>query len=423
MKFKTTISLIFCTVFVSSAFGADLLDVYELARENDATLSSEKLAAEASAMHRDITISSVLPSVELGANYIERRTNKKVDSTSGEITLSVPLYTTALKPSLDISEIEGLIGELQFRKAQQNLYQRVVNAYFEILAAQDNLDTTTSQVKAISEFLKVTRERSSVGLGTETDVQNALAREALARATEIRDESAIETAWLFLVEITGNRPAELDRLKEDLTMPVLMPDDVAHWVDLAIENNHDLAIQREIVNKSRVGIRAAGAEAGPNVRLGLTHREYGDKPSGNPEKALVSLIVSKSFSLAGHNRKLKEQAALVHKSQVKRQLAITQQIRSTVSSTYFNLVSLFNRIEALEEAKKASEIALEATDQGYLVGTLTSVDVLNAQHDLFQVTRDLHRARYDYLKNSILLRELSGTLSLTDLETMNGFLE
>ena len=423
MKFKSTISILFCTVFVSSAFGADLLDVYELALENDATLSSEKLAAEATAMHRDITVSSVMPSISLGANYIERRTDKKVDHTSGEITLSVPLYTTALKPSLEISEIEGLIGELQFRKAQQNLYRRVVNAYFEILAAQDNLDTTTSQVKAISEFLKVTRERSSVGLGTETDVQNALAREALAQATAIHDKSAIETAWLILVEITGDRPTELDRLKEDLAMPVLTPENVTYWVELAIENNQDLAIQREIVNKSRIGIRAAGAEAGPNIRLGLTHREYGDKPSGNPEKALISVVFSKSFSLAGHNRKLKEQASLVHKSQAKKQLAITQQIRSTVSSTYFSLVSLLNRIEALEAAKKASESALEATDQGYLVGTLTSVDVLNAQHDLFQVSRDLHRARYDYLKSSILLRELSGTLSLTDLEFMNGFLE
>ncbi len=377
-------------------------------------------------METSISRSRAFPTVSLRANFNEQRVLKgnEVNSTSGELTVNVPLYTTALKPALDIAESEVVIGELQLKKAQQDLYRRVVNAYFEILAAQDDLDTTTSEVKAIAEFLKVTKTRFDVGLGTNSDIQNATAREALVRAAEIRDESAIETAWLSLIEIIGSRPDHLNRLAEKLAMPVLMPEHVNHWVDLALENNPDLAIQRELVKIAKNSIRAAGADTGPNVVLGLTRREYGDKPRNpNPERSVISLSVSKSFSVAGHNRKLKKQAALNHKSRVQQQMAVTQQIRSNVSRTYFNLVSLYNRIEALEAARKASEIALDVTDQSFHVGTVASIDVLNAQHDLFQVTRDLHRARYDYLKNSILIRQLVGTLSLTDLEAMNSLLE
>lgn len=420
---KKSVGIVFLTGLMSSAFGADLLDVYELARNNDATLGSETLAAQATAMERRIILSRAMPTVSLGAGYVERRTNKKVDSTSGEISLSLPLYTDALRPSLDIAETDVEIGELQLRKAQQNLYRRVVHAYFEILAAQDNLSTTTSQVDAISEFLNVTRNRSEVGLGSQTDVQNALARAALARTTEIRDRSAIETAWLLLIEITGERPTQLDGLKDDLALTQIVPNNVTQWVELATKNNYDLAIQQKIVDKARIGIRLAGAESGPNLNMSLSHREYGDRPSNNPEKALVSLSLSKSFSLGGYNRKLKEQAALRHKSQVRRLSAITQQIRSSVSSTYYSVVSLFNRIAALKEAQNASETALAATEAGYQVGTLTSLDVLNAQRDLYEVSRDLLRARYDYLKNSILLRELAGTLDLADLKVMNGYLD
>lgn len=426
MNLNRLVSFIICSVLTSGVFASDLLDVYQLALENDATLSSQKFSSEASSMETAISRSRALPTVSLRANFNEQRVfgDSKVNSTSGEITLNVPLYTTALKPALDIAESEVVIGELQLQKAQQDLYRRVVNAYFEILAAQDDLDTTTSEVKAIAEFLKVTKTRFDVGLGTNSDIQNATAREALVRAAEIRDESAIETAWLSLIEIIGSRPDHLNRLEENLTMPVLTPDNVNQWVGLALENNPDLAIQRELVKISKTSIRATGADTGPNVVLGLTRREYGDKPRNpKPERSLISLSVSKSFSIAGHNRKLKKQAALNHKSQVQRQLAVTQQIRSNVSRTYFNLVSLYNRVMALEAARNASEIALAVTDQSFHVGTVASIDVLNAQHDLFQVTRDLHRARYDYLKNSILIRQLVGTLSLADLEVMNGLLE
>ena len=423
MKLNRIISFIFCSLFASGIFASDLLEIYELALENDATLSSQKFSSEASSMQTAILKSSAFPTVSLRANFHERRVMNEVTSTSGEIIVNVPLYTTALKPTLEIAESEVKIGDLQLKKAQQDLYHRVVNAYFEILAAQDDLETTTSEVKAITEFLKVTRTRFEVGLGTNSDIQNATAREALARAAEIRDESAIETAWLSLIEIIGSRPDQLNRLAEELTIPVLMPDNVKHWVDLALEYNPDLAIQRELVKISKIGIRAAGAATGPNVVLGLTRREHADKPRNAPERSVISLSVSKSFSVAGHNRKLKKQAALNHKSEVQQQLAVTQQIRSRVSRTYFNLVSLYNRIEALEAARNASEIALEVTDQSFHVGTVASIDVLNAQHDLFQVTRDLHRARYDYLNNSILIRQLVGTLSLADLEVMNGLLD
>ncbi len=424
MKTRYVISLILCSMFATKAFGANLLEVFELALENDATLNAQRFATDAEGLKRDIRRSSVLPTVSVGGSYLDRHTRRtEVDSTSGEVSLNVPLYTAALQPSLSISEAEESVAELRYEKTKQNLYSRVVNAYFQILASQDNLDTTTSQVKAISEFLKVTRERSIVGLGTETDVQNALAREALAQATSIRDQSSIESAWLALVEITRERPQLLSRLKDELTMPELMPNDVQYWVELAQEHNLDLAIQREAVNRSAHAIRAADSDTGPNVSMNLTKRVYGDKPSSNPEQSTISLTVRKSFSLAGHGRKLKQQARLYHLTEVERLKALTQNVKSTVSSVYLNLISLYNRIEALEAAKLASESALEATDQGYLVGTLTSVDVLNAQHDLFQVTRDLHRARYDYLINSIVLRELAGTLDLGDLENMNSFLE
>ena len=71
----------------------------------------------------------------------------------------------------------------------------------------------------------------------------------------------------------------------------------------------------------------------------------------------------------------------------------------------------------------SSQSALDAVEAGFQVGTRTSVDVLDAQRDLFQAQNDLAAARYDYIRNALRLRLAAGTLVPTDLDTINGWLE
>ena len=49
----------------------------------------------------------------------------------------------------------------------------------------------------------------------------------------------------------------------------------------------------------------------------------------------------------------------------------------------------------------------------------TSVDVLNAQQQLFSAKRDLLQARYNYLVNIIRLKSASGLVSEADLQEIN----
>ena len=66
---------------------------------------------------------------------------------------------------------------------------------------------------------------------------------------------------------------------------------------------------------------------------------------------------------------------------------------------------------------------MDATEGGMQVGTRTTIDVLNAQRDLYRAKRDLSQARYDYLVNTLRLKQASGMISLADLEQINGWLK
>jgi outer membrane protein len=56
------------------------------------------------------------------------------------------------------------------------------------------------------------------------------------------------------------------------------------------------------------------------------------------------------------------------------------------------------------------------------VGTRNIVDVLNAQNAVFSAQRDYANSRYDYVLNSMRLKENAGTLSPEDIAALEAFL-
>ena len=81
-----------------------------------------------------------------------------------------------------------------------------------------------------------------------------------------------------------------------------------------------------------------------------------------------------------------------------------------------------SRVSALKQARTSNEAALEAVKAGFDVGTRTSVDVLDAQRDLFAARRDYAQSRYRYVLDILLLKQAAGTLSENDLEEVNAWL-
>ena len=80
------------------------------------------------------------------------------------------------------------------------------------------------------------------------------------------------------------------------------------------------------------------------------------------------------------------------------------------------------RVKARKQAIKSTQSALDATVAGYEVGTRNIVDVLNAQNAVFAAQRDYANSRYDYVLNSMRLKENAGTLSPEDIAALEAFL-
>jgi outer membrane protein len=86
-------------------------------------------------------------------------------------------------------------------------------------------------------------------------------------------------------------------------------------------------------------------------------------------------------------------------------------------------MSGISQIRALEQAVISSDVALEATRAGFEVGTRTAVDVVQSERAAFLARRDLARARYDYIINSLNLKRAAGILTAEDISQVNEWLE
>jgi outer membrane protein len=83
---------------------------------------------------------------------------------------------------------------------------------------------------------------------------------------------------------------------------------------------------------------------------------------------------------------------------------------------FLGVVSGLAQVRALQTAERSANTSLESNLLGYQVGVRINIDLLNAQDQLFWARRDLAKARYDTLINSLKLK--ASTANLTDQDVL-----
>ena len=91
-------------------------------------------------------------------------------------------------------------------------------------------------------------------------------------------------------------------------------------------------------------------------------------------------------------------------------------------SAYLQIQASDAQTEAAKVLVESTILAAEAMEQGFSLGTVTSVDLLNALRDRFQAERELQRIRYDHIGYLLLLKRETGPLSAEDLVELGEWL-
>jgi outer membrane protein len=364
------------------------------------------------------------------------------DSTSWGLTLRQNIFNWAGLVGLKRANRVAAQADADYGVAQQDLALRVSQRYFDVLAAQDNVQAQQASLDAISRQLEQADKRFEVGLIAITDVQEARAARDTAAADLIAAKRQLATAQEFLREITDMQYQVLATPRS--TMPLVIPEpaDPQKWVEASMEQNLALTSSRLGADIARDDVRAQFGGHLPTVSLvvGKSHFESddtGDFPAvpgfpnggslassqdGDTNKS-VSLQVTVPIWSSGGTQSLVRQQSYRWQAAKQRLERVSRETERTARDAYLGVMSEISRVQALKQALESSATALRATEAGYDVGTRTAVDVLAARQKLVQAQTQYSRSRYDYMVNVLTLKQAAGILDRKALEDVNAWLE
>lgn len=433
-----------CAAAVVLSFGclaaaaADLEAVYQLALQNDPVLKAAAAARDAALEAKPQSRALLYPALSFSAGYDRTREDIKetafgtpgvsnFDSTAYVLALNQPLFNRDYFVRLRQADAVVAQADAVYRTSEQSLILRVAEAYFGLLAANDNLEFARAEMNAIEQQLEQAKQRFDVGLIAITDVHEAQAAFDLAKAREIVATNQLASSREALYEITAQTIDAVAPL--GVKIPLARPDpaDIEHWGRVALEQNFALLAAQFAEESARQEVSRQRAGHYPTLDLTASLSRANDDGGVNGETDVEDRVVGLQFTFPlylGGAVSSRTREAAYRLTQAREE--VETQRRATLRQArdaYLAVVAGINGVNAFEQARISAQSALDATQAGFDVGTRTTVDVLTAQRDLFAAQREYAQSRYDYILNLLRLKQASGLLVSTDVEEINRWLE
>ncbi|WP_150050949.1 MULTISPECIES: TolC family outer membrane protein [Methylomonas] len=417
----------------AAAIADDLMQIYQLARENDPDAKIGVIDQAAAAEVRSQSIAQMLPNISFTADSSRNRlesqsflgqTLQHFWNSSLGISLKQPVFHWEHWIGLDQADNKIAQAEAQNQAKQQDLMARTAEAYFNVLAAQDYLTFSLAEKKAIEKQLEQAKQRFDVGVIAITDVYEAQAGYDRATASVIEAENTIDNRKEALRQIIGEHPAGLSALGQSVPLGEPAPQDISAWAHSAESNNFSIVAQINQAEYIRKSIELQQAGHLPTVDLVAQYQEQDNRNlyglRGNTESFGLQLNLP-LFQGGGVASKVR-QAEYAYQAAREELIKVKRSVNRQVKDAYRGVLTSINTVKALDTTVKSAELAVEAAEAGFEVGTRTMVDVLTVQRNLYKAKSDYATSRYNYLINGVKLKQAAGSLSEADLQDINRYL-
>lgn len=428
LNFKFLV-FIFIVLVTPISIAENLVKMMELAMENDAPIKAARERQFATMEELPIARASLLPVLAGSAsNDYSNSTNSlllRYNTHSYGVTLTQPVLNLTSLASYRIANERVKSAAYTYASEEQNLIIRVTTQYFRVLQSLDAAEFAKAERKAFSRHLEETQQRFEVGIIAITDVHEAQARHDSAYAQEIAADNDVRDQKEIMEEITGKPVNTVAPLKANLKFLPPQPNNIDEWVTSALEHNLIYKARQEDLKASKLTIERSKAGHYPTISLNgnLTHDK--STPPGQTKSTIREIGLSLSLPIFSGGATSASIRQAVHTYNVAEQelVELTRQIRSRTKQAFRGIITKVNQIQALEQAVRSTNSALEATQAAFEVGTRTIVDVLNAQSDVINARRNYSQARYDYILESFRLKREAGVLSNQDIYIINEWLQ
>ena len=452
--------LLFSSLISSLSYGDDLVTILQLALDNDPSLKQAQASYRANRENVIQSRSSMLPSLGVGAGT-SRLTSGFTDSQyinmtnplTGEtvrtkvrddhsfrpginnhnwgVSLTQSVFNLPNWYSFQSAEATDRAAAVNLAAQEQDLIMRVATAYFDVLRAQDLLETNFQEEEAAQRSLEQTQQREAVGLVAITDVYDSQAAYDLARNTTILQQDFLRSRYEALEAITGQGHPDIDELLDNFPI-VEVEGNLNQWETQADNNSLAIAAAEFNLDASRQTLRARKSDGLPTLDLQGFYGhivtapivsqgiQIGGGASDRTQLALnLNIPLYTGGTLSSRKRAAEYNVVAAQESLELTKRELTQNIRNAYRRVNTDVLVIAQRQQSITSAQSA----LDATELGAEVGTRNIVEVLLARENLFRALRMYADARYTYVIDTLVLKQIAGILTPQDIIELNEWLQ
>lgn len=429
--------------FSQLAGAEDLLAIYQQALQADPQLKSAQIKVEIGSSQAGQSLGQMLPQVVGTANWSDNTQDSMKNQKVGTKIKPVGVTNNYSGTRYYISLSQTLVDFAKFWdwrratkledqyaaeviEAQNKLMADVVERYFNLLEAEDQLSFATQEKQTVQKELEQIQKRFAKQLIKITDVYAVEARLDQLVADEVLAESKLATSRENIRELTGTSPSQLAKLSGNIEFEEIQGN-LNQWIEMAVGQNPALSAKIIAIDVAENQVAAQKSKFLPVVDLQLA---YYDTNTGYQSSNLGSQIQTQVaainvnvplFSGGTTTYQLFEAQQRLELSKNDNEATLRALTKET-SDAFLTTNAEGRHIKAAQKALESAVKSCESMERGLQYGAVTVSDLLQAQHGRFLAQRNLAQAKYNYIKNRVRFTHAIGSIAEQNLVEINEWL-
>lgn len=419
----------FLAIAAPAASAETLEDALAMAYRSNPTIRAERARLKATEELKAQAWAGALPQISANASYNKDDDTQTINASSfdptatGTFDRKFDLETKAVQVQAEQPLFTGFrnlnairqakararAGGAQLAAVEQDILRRVASAYFDVIRDMKNYEANLNNVEVLVRQKAEAELRFEVGEVTRTDVAQADARLARARASLAGSQAQLAVSRAFYTELVGQAPGTLDA---PANLPEV-PETLESAMALASSYSPLVIGARAQEDAARKGVSIARGAFSPTVSATAQY-QYAEEPSSfinNDESFSYGVRATVPIFLGGIRFSQVREAKALHDSARESVAEAERGAARAVTAAFERLVAAHQTIQSAKVQVEANALALAGVRREAQLGARTTLDVLDAEQEYLNAQVALSNAERDVRVGAFDLLAATGVLN------------